>query len=121
MKVKFTVDKEGVLNERTKELERSNNYVQLKITYEPLPDDVLERLAMDTKAFSQEGNIHFGELMEKVEDYMEEHTKHLPLFDLSGENISPLDKMILLAIASEVAQTQVIETYREIKNNEEEN
>lgn len=115
MEENLTADKEGVLDERVKEIEKNGNYIQIKITVPTIPEDILRE--MGDRVSNKKGEIVFSQFLSEVSDYVEEHLDYNPIFNISGKNVSDIDRMIALALAREMVSAEFMDTYAETKSN----
>lgn len=114
MEENLTANKEGVLDERVKEIEESGNYVQIKITVPTLPEEILQEIGY--RVSNKKGEIAFSQFLSEVSDYIEEHVDYNPIFNISGKNVSNMDRMISLALAREMIGAELMDTYAETKS-----
>ena len=107
------IDQDELLTQRTEEIMNSDSYMQVKVTMAPIPPEELEKLS-DKSA--KKGKIAFGDFMDLVEEYMDEHYEYKPIINVCGKNVSLVDRLVALAMAKSMIEKDIIETYLETKS-----
>ena len=112
------INKQGVLNQRVEELEKSGEYIQFKFTFKPLPTDVVREI---WDQFNDGEAIDIPTFLNKVYDFMEVHPEYAPIISVLGEKASPLDILILYglgALSADKELCKMIEAINEEGGNE---
>jgi hypothetical protein len=117
LEAKLTADKQGVLEERTKEIEESGNYVQFKITCPTISEEELRKMA--DNASNQKDEISFGKLMHFVAKYIEKNVEYGPIFNISGQNVSKIDRIIALELAKQMIDVELINAIEDTNGGDE--
>lgn len=115
MEENLTVDRTELLEQRTKEIEDGEHYIQIKITHDTIPTEVMDKIG---DSVSKGNAINFGDFMEKITNFADENVEHKPIFNIKGKNVSPMDRMVILAFAKDMIENELMRTYFEIMSNE---
>lgn len=113
MEEEVNFDKELLLQQAVENIKDSGKYLEIDIVQDPIPPEVLSDIG---EKYSEGEMILFDNFVDKVSDYIEEHPQYKPIINFSGEKISIIDRMIILALAREMLENEMLRTYAELMN-----
>lgn len=109
------INKTELLNQVTEEIVNGESYIQVKFTMPTIPPKVLDEIV--DKYFKNK-DISLGDFMEKVIEYASKNVEYIPILNINGKNVSIADKMIVLALAQDMVESELVKTCKKLNNGE---
>jgi hypothetical protein len=111
MEEEVNFDKELLLQQAVENIKGSGRYLEIDIVQDPIPPEVLSNIG---EKYSDGEKILFDNFVDKVSDYIEEHPQYKPIINFQGEKVSIIDRMVILALAREMLENEMLRTYVEM-------
>lgn len=96
-------DEHEVLEERTKEIENCGSFLQLKITQQTIPDDLLTDLINK----NNEDGISLSTLSDRIGDFVNENQEYTPIINFIGKEVSAVDNLAFLLLAKDIVEQNI--------------
>lgn len=116
MEEEVDFDKELLLEQAVESIKGSGKYLEINIVQDPIPPEILSDIG---EKYSEGEMILFDNFVDKVSDYIEEHPQYKPIINFKGEKVSIIDRMIILALAKEMLESEMFRTYAELMTGRE--
>lgn len=99
MKEEILYNKDLILNERVKELEDSDEFVEYKMVFKPIPTKVLDDF-YDKISHKRKGRVTWDDYFSEITTFMSGNPEYRPVSEVVGRKASNVDIAVLLSIIS---------------------